>query len=217
MNGDEFRAKHRVSRPRYYAGLALAVVLVGAIAYLWGVRGIDFYLVPTQSMVPTLHPGDNFAALNAERYQRGDIVVAEDPEEEGAFVVKRLIGLGGDRIAIYGGALFLNGKYVSEPYVREAMNAQLEPYTVPEGKVFLLGDNRNESDDSLYWGRRLRAKEAGIDLSGEQPASFVPHADVYCPSYGTIRGKVRFIYRPAQRRGPVPHYPIRPVEYPPQD
>ena len=135
-------------------------------------------------MLPALQQGDYILTLTDDRYLRGDIVVLKDPESEGGgFLVKRIVAIGGDTVAIQGGALVLNGEYASEPYVREPMNADFEAITVPEGEVFVLGDNRNESDDSSVW------KDPTVPVK-------------------SIVGRVRYIYLPWSRMGRVDPYPL---------
>lgn len=172
----------RVTRLRFVVSLFLAVMILSGSAYFFGVRGLRFFLVPSTSMEPTLRPSDYLITMKENTYRRGDICVIKDPKESGSYVVKRIVGLPGDTIAIAGGALFLNGKYASEPYIKEPMEAALSPVTVPEGQYFVLGDNRNDSEDSLSWRRGI------------------PHEDIV--------GKVRWIYSPLSRFGPVQSYPL---------
>lgn len=130
------------------ARFAVVVVIVAILFYIMVIRGTQFFLVPTGSMVPTLVPGDRIVTQRSASYTRGDIVVVPD-EAEGGFLVKRVAGVGGDAVGVRDGALYLNGEYASEPYLREPMGYILAPpIVVPEGHLFLLGDNRNESDDS---------------------------------------------------------------------
>lgn len=162
----------------------LAVCLV--LLYLFWIREMRFFLVPSASMEPTLLVGDQLVTLSGKEYRRGDIVVLEDPEEAGGQLVKRIAGLGGERVHVQGGALRINGEYVSEPYIAEPMRYEMEgEVTVPEGHFFVLGDNRNNSDDSHTRG------------------ATIPASDVI--------GKVRFIYYPYARFGPVRGYPAFPL------
>lgn len=85
--------------------------------------------------------------------ERGDIVIISGPESE-LRLIKRLIGLPGDTIDMKAGKLIRNGEELDEPYVKGMTEPQgLElPYVVPEGKVFVLGDNRERSMDSRELG-----------------------------------------------------------------
>jgi signal peptidase I len=160
----------------------LLLLLFAALAYFFIYREARFFLVPSGSMIPTLMPGDRIVTLNEAEYQRGDIVVIWD-EETREDLVKRIAGVEGDELSIEGGALFLNGAYASEPYVAEPMRYEFQPLgSIATGQVLLLGDNRNHSADS----------------------SVTQH------TYPTsaIKGRVRFIYFPLQRRGLVQRFPL---------
>jgi len=153
---------------------AFVLLVVLSVALLVGMGGLSFYLVPTKSMVPTLMPDDHIVALTEAHYKRGDIIIIPDPESPGDYLVKRLIAFGGDEVAVRGGKLYVNGKAINEPYLREQMQYRMPPMKVGKGNVFLLGDNRNDSEDSHLWHKGLPLKE--------------------------IKGKVVYIYSPAKRR-----------------
>ena len=171
-----------LSRKRFVAYIVIICCALGII-YLRVGRGMQFFLVPSASMAPTLLPRDYLVSMKEKEYARGDIVVLDDPEIDGGYIVKRIVGVAGDTIAIQGGALMINGEYASEPYIREAMAVDLDdPIPVAEGEVFILGDNRNESEDSSVWKR--------------------------CLPSDTIVGKVRYIYHPFDRMGRVKSYPL---------
>ena len=107
------------------------------------------------SMQPTLHEG-NLLVVNKLAYKlgepkRGDIIVFHYQGTVTEDYIKRVIGLPGDTIDIGGGVVRVNGQAITEPYI-----AELPGYTgrwkVPEGELFVLGDNRNHSSDSHDWG-----------------------------------------------------------------
>lgn len=113
------------------------------------------------SMYPTLHEKDRLFANKLPLYfsgpDRGDIVVLEAPDAENKDYIKRVIGIGGDTVAIIDGKVYLNGKILEEDYIEEGSYTHVysENYwEVPEGYVFVLGDNREEgaSKDSRYFG-----------------------------------------------------------------
>ena len=106
------------------------------------------------SMENTLQPGDRLL-LQSVGYtpQRGDVVVTDDLIDYGKPLVKRVIALGGDVVDIdfQTGAVTVNGETLKEPYIRELTlldEGQTFPLTVPQGKLFLMGDNRCQSKDS---------------------------------------------------------------------
>ncbi len=113
------------------------------------------------SMYPTLHERDRLFANKIPLYfsgpERGDIVILKAPDDPDKDYIKRVIAIGGDTVAIIDGKVYLNGELLKEDYVEE--NAYTHVYgqsfwEVPEGFVFVLGDNRRDgaSKDSRYFG-----------------------------------------------------------------
>ncbi|WP_370415098.1 signal peptidase I [Streptomyces fradiae] len=137
------------------SGLAVAV---GCVLFLGGfVAGAVLYqpyTVPSDSMTPTLEVGSKVLAerVDGADVQRGDIVVFQDPLWGNVPMVKRVVGVGGDTLACCGtdGRLTLGGKPVDETYLRAGKTPSAEKFTVtvPEGSLFLLGDERHNSLDS---------------------------------------------------------------------
>ncbi len=129
-----------------------------AIALILRTFVIEPRYVPTPSMVPTIMVDDRlYVEKLTPRFgslHRGMIITFLAPEQTGRddHLVKRLIGMGGDVISITEGQLYVNGRAVSEPYLNEPMHSDFPEFTVPEGKLFLMGDNRNYSQDSRSWG-----------------------------------------------------------------
>ncbi|MCH7911227.1 MAG: signal peptidase I [Candidatus Hydrogenedentes bacterium] len=131
----------------------IGLVVVLAIPVLNVNQNLGFYNVPTSSMEPTLLPDDHFIAYSSKFYERGQVVVVRDPEDAAGYLVKRIVGLPGDVVAVRNGSLVVNGDPVEEPYLHEKMTYKLSPVRVRSGEVFLLGDNRNHSYDSHIWKR----------------------------------------------------------------
>lgn len=108
------------------------------------------------SMEPSFQLGDyvvvNRLAYRAGELERGDIVVFPAPNDPELDYIKRVIALPGDSIAIYNGAVVVNGLTLQEPYLLEGQFGNYAEHIVPEGSVFVMGDNRNNSDDSRSWG-----------------------------------------------------------------
>lgn len=108
------------------------------------------------SMEPTFQLGDyvvvNRLAYRAGDIERGDVVVFPAPNSPEIDYIKRVIALPGDRIAIYNGAVVVNGTTLQEPYILELQGGNYAERIVPAGYVFVMGDNRNNSDDSRSWG-----------------------------------------------------------------
>lgn len=137
-------------------------------------------IIPTNSMEPTIKVNDRLITeklSNPDNLERGDLVVFYPPiEGEETPYIKRLIGISGDVIEIKDGLLYLNGEKQTEPYINEKMNYQYGPVTVPEGKYFFLGDNRNVSVDSHRWERTPFVDEK--DIVGKAIFRFYPFSSI---------------------------------------
>lgn len=115
------------------------------------------FVIPSGSMEPTLQVNDRIITLKFSYYfgdpSRGDVVVFKYPRDPKRAFVKRVIGLGGETVTLQDSTLYVDGEPVTEPYLPPDMEfADFEPVEVPEGHLFVLGDNRNNSDDSRQWG-----------------------------------------------------------------
>lgn len=130
--------------------IVLAVVLFFAINAVSARVRVDGF-----SMVPTLQDGEyvlvNRLAYRANLPERGDIIVFVSPQTPNLDLIKRVIGLPGDTVSISGGMVRVNGQVLDEPYIAAAPVYNGE-WNVPEGRLFVLGDNRNDSSDSHAWG-----------------------------------------------------------------
>lgn len=138
-------------------------VLFCVLLYFIVVRGICFTRINTSSMAPALLPGDRFVVMSAWRLGRGDVVSFDAPWGSGEFILKRIVGLPGDVVGIVSGHLFLNGEFILEPYLpAPGAGRGFRPVLVPPGHYFVLGDNRDSSEDSCSWGflprERIRGK-----------------------------------------------------------
>ncbi|MER6344285.1 signal peptidase I [Streptomyces sp. NPDC001595] len=134
------------------SGLAVALGLVLFLgSFAWGAVVYRPYTVPTTSMAPTIGAGDRVLAqrVDGADVRRGDVVVFKDPTWGDAPMVKRVVAVGGDTVTCcQEGRLTVNGKEVEEPYLPEGQAADFPTVTVPEGRLFLLGDERHGSLDS---------------------------------------------------------------------
>ena len=106
-------------------------------------------------MVPTLQNGE-FVLVSKMSYRfgqvdRGDIIVFHFPMNPDEELIKRVIGLPGDHISVQAGVMSINGQVLNEPYIANAP-AYSGDWDVLEGELFVLGDNRNNSNDSKDWG-----------------------------------------------------------------
>lgn len=128
------------------AAIAIIALLV------WRFVGYGVWIT-SGSMMPKLQVKDRLIVTrvhNPQTLQHGDIVLFKHEEFGNEILIKRLIGLPGDKIQIKNGIVFRNGEQLQEDYVKnnEIVNGT---YEVPEGKYFMLGDNRANSDDSRHW------------------------------------------------------------------
>ncbi|MET8766671.1 signal peptidase I [Streptomyces sp. NPDC004658] len=138
------------------SGLAVALGLVLFLGgFAWGAVVYRPYTVPTSSMTPTIDAGDRVLAqrVDGDEVRRGDVVVFEDKTwVSNAKVVKRVVAVGGDTVSCCtNGKLTVNGKQIDEPYLPEGSLAEIKNFatvTVPRGRLFLLGDERQGSLDS---------------------------------------------------------------------
>ncbi|MBD2038469.1 signal peptidase I [Phormidium sp. FACHB-592] len=117
--------------------------------------------IPSGSMLPTLQINDRLIVdklgYHFKNPERGDVVVFSptDTLEKQNFhdaFIKRVIGLPGDKVEVKGGRVFINDQALRESYIAEDPQYQYGPVTVPQDAYLVLGDNRNNSYDSHYWG-----------------------------------------------------------------
>ncbi|WP_217246722.1 signal peptidase I [Streptomyces sp. AC602_WCS936] len=137
------------------SGLAVALGLVLFLGgFAWGAVVYRPYTVPTSSMTPAIDAGDRVLAqrIDGADVRRGDVVVFKDATWANAPMVKRVVAVGGDTVSCcQEGRLKVNGKVIDEPYLPAGTPAETSGFptvTVPEGRLFLLGDERDSSVDS---------------------------------------------------------------------
>jgi signal peptidase I len=192
----------------YFESIVIAVILA-LFVRTWVVQA---FKIPTGSMENNLLIGDHLlvnkfvfgpelsgferAVLPMRDIRRGDIVVFKYPDEPERDFIKRVIGLPGETVELRNKKVFVNGAGLDEPYVHflEASHMAAEvtsfdvrerygPVTVPQGQYFVMGDNRDNSQDSRYWGFLPRhyvkgkalviywSYDAGVDALAESGAA----------------------------------------------
>ena len=161
----------------YFESLVIAVILA-LFVRTWVFQA---FKIPSGSMEPNLLIGDHLivnkmafaptataverAVLPRRAIRRGDIIVFKSPEEPDRDLIKRVIGLPGDRLELRRKRMYVNGNRIDEPYVQFLepladdapskpgdLREEYGPVTVPDGQYFMMGDNRDNSQDSRYWG-----------------------------------------------------------------
>jgi len=118
---------------------------------------LEPFYIPSGSMEPTLQEGDRIIVSKLNYYfqepERGDIVVFKYPLDQERNFVKRLIGKENEIVALKGSRLYINGEPVPEDYLPAGLRfGDYGPEEVPENSYLMLGDNRNNSEDSRVWG-----------------------------------------------------------------
>jgi signal peptidase I len=187
----------------YFESIVIAVILA-LFVRTWVVQA---FKIPTGSMENNLLVGDHLlvnkfiygptagpverALMPVGTVQRRDVVVFKYPEDPERDFIKRVIGLPGETLEVRQKKVYINGKPLDEPYVHFLEPAgsygefasfdvreQYGPVTVPEGHYFVMGDNRDNSQDSRYWGFLPRGYIKGkallvywsFDTQGQEPA-----------------------------------------------
>lgn len=149
------------------------------------------YYVEGASMEPNYHGGERIMVekitYRFSHPKRGDVFVFKYPMDTSRRFIKRVIGVAGDTVYIKDGETFVNGVLINEPYIYDKSIADFGPVVVPEGRVFAMGDNRNNSHDS-------RSPSVGM----------IP--------YNLIDGKCLFRYWPINEIGACEHYREYPAE-----
>ena len=135
---------------------AKTLIIAFILAQLIMVSVAQAFQVEQYSMEPTLLPHDRVLVdkilyrLRAQR--RGDVVVLKYPLNTQRNYIKRIVALPGDVLEVKNGKLFVNGSRVIELYVNNGPKGNYGPLTVPKDSVFVMGDNRNNSEDSRAFG-----------------------------------------------------------------
>lgn len=160
---------------------AMEALLLGALIFVSARQVVQTFRVEQRSMEPTLYEGQylvvyklayaefdlQLPVLGAPRAQaaepshvvaslggpqRGDIVVFTNPTSPPQHLIKRVIGMPGETVAVEGGKVYVNGVPIDEPYLKAPPAYYLSPQQVPADHLFVLGDNRNASFDSHHFG-----------------------------------------------------------------
>lgn len=143
----------------------LPILAAIVIAYLINTFLLFKVYIPSESMKPTLNEGDQLfvtKVYNRNKIKHGDVLVFYSHELQD-LLIKRVIGLPGDKVEVKDGDVYVNGDKLDETYVKHP-SKKPGSFVVPEGKFLFMGDNRANSNDSRYWkdpyidGKDIRGK-----------------------------------------------------------
>ena len=134
----------------WIVSIVIAIVLAFLIRYFI----VELYLVDGPSMRPTLQSAERLV-VNKFIYrfrtpERGEILVFRYPRDPSRDFIKRVIAIPGDTIEIKDGRVYVNSTLLNEPYILSKTRGNYPLATVPEGHIFVMGDNRNNSEDSRF-------------------------------------------------------------------
>ncbi len=145
--------------------VVVLVVLAFALAMTTKTYVVEAYEIKGRSMVPTFEDGQRVVVLKLfSEVERGDIVIFSTRDEPEKDLIKRVVALPGERIQIHKGEVRIDGESLGEEYIKDQdfglYDAQIDEY-VPEGQIYVLGDNRDDSHDSRRFGSVLRESLKG--------------------------------------------------------
>ncbi len=173
--GHEYQLKKYNKIPIYILIVVILTIFSTSLRLLIKNYYVQAYKIPAGSMEPTLLIGDHILVdrqMSARNPNRGDLVIFEYPEDPSKDFVKRVVAVGGDNVAIKDKELYVNNKPVKESYsvhkefdvipANQNPRDNFGPVTVPVGSYFMMGDNRDRSYDSRFWGFVEKAKIKGI-------------------------------------------------------
>lgn len=164
MDAGQHADQKRSPLLRSIISLVVMVVLIFGLSFLLREYVIQGYSIPSGSMETTIMTGDTVFSEQVSYYIRdiepGDIVTFKDPEIAGRILIKRCIAVGGQSVDLRDGVVYIDGEALTEPYTHGKASDPLArtvvdityPYTVPEGHIWVMGDNRTNSQDSRYFG-----------------------------------------------------------------
>lgn len=138
---------------RQWCDTGFRAVIIFAVAQTWVVQG---YKVYGSCMEPNLNTGERLLGSKlamVQGLQRGDVVVFRPPHKPHTAFIKRVIGLPGEKLEIRDSRVYVNDKQLDEPYLERAWHDDRPAERIPGDMVFVMGDNRDNSNDSRAWGQ----------------------------------------------------------------
>lgn len=161
----------------------VSILIAVALAFFIRYFIVELYMVEGPSMRPTLVNGERLVVnkfiYRFQQPERGEILVFKYPRDQNRDFIKRVIAVPGDTVELKDGRVFVNGQLLNENYILERTKGSYPLSTVPDGHIFVMGDNRNNSEDSRF-------KDVG----------FVP--------YTLIKGKAVMVFWPVDHIKALP-------------
>ena len=153
----------------------ISIVVAVVLAFLIRLFIVELYIVDGPSMRPTLQSQERLVVnkfiYSLRTPEKGEILVFKYPRDQSRDFIKRVIATPGDTIEIKDGRVYVNDQMLNEDYILEKTRSEYPKATVPDGTVFVMGDNRNNSEDSRF-------------------------ADVGFVPYSLIKGKAMLVFWP---------------------
>jgi signal peptidase I len=160
----------------------LAIVLIAVGVFFLLRVTVQSFVVVGSSMEPNFEDGQrllvNKVVYDLRQPQRGEVIVFQPPSEKPVDFIKRIIALPGDTVEIKDGAVYINGSALDEPYIKDAPSYTMAKEKIPAGEYFVLGDNRNNSNDSHSWGPLPEQNIVGKAWLSIWPPGIIPHYDL---------------------------------------
>ena len=175
MDSGQHAEVQKTSALRSFVSVIIMIAVVAICVFALRMFVFVPYEIPSGSMEDTIMTGDMVFSEKVSYYmrdpQRGDIVTFDDPEVDGRTLIKRVIAVGGQTVDLKDGKVVVDGVALDEPYTsgkeshpisRNAAGVTVTyPYTVPEGCLWVMGDNRTSSQDSRYFGAIPKSSVSG--------------------------------------------------------
>lgn len=183
---DDNKGEKKKELIKFFIQLFFVLMAVFLITKFW----LPTVRVTSESMEPTLYKGDYLIGTKIFKdVERGDIVGFRYPVDRNLIIIKRVIGLPGEKVSIKNGKVYIDGSPLEEDYIKYEWTRYKDGYEfeVPDGCYFMMGDNRNWSLDSRFWADEAEKNQLKDKDGGTESFTFVPRDDIL------LKAKFRFL------------------------